>query len=67
MAKIVFVQNVAYKYLGVMYLSAVLKKAGHEVDIVVKDESQEDSDIIDEIKAMSPDMVGFSCMTGTIN
>ena len=34
MAKVVFLQNLWIEYYGVMQLSAVLKKHGHETDIL---------------------------------
>jgi hypothetical protein len=33
MPEIVFVQNITYEYLGVMYISALLKKHGHQVEV----------------------------------
>lgn len=44
--------------LGVMYLSSVIKKAGHECKIVSINEA------IDSAQEIKPDIVGFSIMTG---
>jgi radical SAM superfamily enzyme YgiQ (UPF0313 family) len=60
MARIVFVQNIWYEYLGVMYISAMLKKHGHFTDVVIANNSKE---IIRELKKLRPDIVGFSCLT----
>jgi anaerobic magnesium-protoporphyrin IX monomethyl ester cyclase len=46
--------------LGVMYLSSVIKKAGHECKIVSINEA------IDSAQEIKPDIVGFSIMTGDI-
>ncbi|HWR59499.1 MAG TPA: radical SAM protein [Thermodesulfovibrionales bacterium] len=62
MAKIAFVQNIAYEYLGLMQLSSVLKKNGHNVDVFIV--SHNEDSIIREIEAYNPDLVGFSCTTG---
>lgn len=61
MAKIVFTQNLFFENLGPMYLSAVLKKFGHKVDMII----EKDIKIIKKIKQMKPDFVAFSCTTGS--
>ncbi|MBI5376060.1 MAG: B12-binding domain-containing radical SAM protein [Candidatus Schekmanbacteria bacterium] len=61
MAKIAFVQNLAYEYLGVMYLSSVLKKAGHDVEIFIGDGGKR---LIEEVIEYDPGIVAFSCTTG---
>jgi anaerobic magnesium-protoporphyrin IX monomethyl ester cyclase len=33
--RVVFLQDVLFEYFGPMYISAVLKKAGHQVDLVI--------------------------------
>lgn len=66
MASIIFVQNIYYEYLGVMYLSAVLKKAGHQVECIIKDSNESDEQFAARILAVSPQAVGFSCMSGNI-
>lgn len=62
MARIAFVQNLAFEYLGVMTLSAVLKRSRHEVDVFVL-ERNEDA-LAREVLAFKPDLVAFSCTTG---
>lgn len=61
MAKVVFLQQLAEEWLGIMYISAVLKSCGHECDIYV--EALEKDDIIKKALAYSPDIVCFSCLT----
>jgi len=62
MAKIAFVQNVFYEYLGIMHLSAMLKKYGHEVEVFIV--SRDEKTALNEIIAYKPDLIGFSCTTG---
>lgn len=57
----VFLQKLAEEWLGVMYISAVLKSYGHECDILV--EALEKVDIVEKTLADSPDIVCFSCLT----
>lgn len=62
MARMAFVQNIAFEYLGVMYISALLKRHGHVVDMFIANGNEEKT--IDEIAAFKPDIVGFPCTTG---
>ncbi len=62
MARIAFVQNIAYEYLAVMYLSAVLKRAGHKADAFLLERSEEK--LSREVLEFEPDLVAFSCTTG---
>lgn len=62
MAKIAFVQNMFFEYLGVMYMSSMLKKEGHAVEIFIVS-GNGDSEI-KKILLYSPDLIGFSCTTG---
>lgn len=60
--KIAFIQALYYEYLGVAYLSACLKKKGHEVEVFIP---VSDSDhLVSEIVNYKPDIIGFSIMTG---
>jgi radical SAM superfamily enzyme YgiQ (UPF0313 family) len=61
MAKVVFLQQLAEEWLGVMYISAVLKANGHECDIFV--EAFEKDDITEKARTASADIVAFSCLT----
>ncbi len=53
------------EYMGFMCMSAVLKQAGHEVEVFVDDSFGPDS-FIDEIKAFKPDVVAFSILSPSI-
>lgn len=62
MARIAFVQNIAFEYLGVMHLSAVLKKAGHEVEVFLLEQSEQS--LVRQVLDFEPSIVAFSCTTG---
>ncbi|MFH1415445.1 MAG: radical SAM protein [Elusimicrobiota bacterium] len=62
MAKVVFCQRVVYAFFGTMSISAMLKKHGHEVELVM------DADIennVREILKLKPDIVAFSTITAS--
>lgn len=61
MAKILFIQNIWTDLLGVMGISSFLKSKGHESKIIIEVYNKK---ILDEIRCFSPQIVGFSCMTG---
>src|SRR3989338_2553887 len=61
MAKVIFIQDIAYEYIGTMYLSAALKKAGHQCDVLV---NSLERDLIGKLKKAKPDLVAFSVITG---
>jgi radical SAM superfamily enzyme YgiQ (UPF0313 family) len=61
MARIAFVQNLAIEYIGTMYLSAALKKHGHNTEVFIGVGNKR---MINEIVGYRPDLVGFSCTTG---
>ena len=62
MAKILFLQTVQFEFTGVMSISAYLKRAGHQVDLLL--EGEEGAAFFDKIKAYQPDLIAFSAMTG---
>ena len=62
MARVLFLQEVAYDVLGVMYLSGYAKRKGHEVDILI--ESEERKEFFPKIIEFNPDAVAFSVTVG---
>lgn len=50
-------------YLGVGYLSAVLKQAGHETSLVHVVEPPAREQFLERVRAESPDLIGFSSTT----
>lgn len=60
MLKIAFVQYELKARFGIMYLSAMLKKAGHSCEVFIK---VEEEDIIKSVLDYKPDVIAFSTMT----
>lgn len=64
MAKILFIEKKPrYEKLGIMYLSAVLKRAGHQTDMI----QTELEDIDEKMTSYKPDFVCYSICTGEHN
>jgi anaerobic magnesium-protoporphyrin IX monomethyl ester cyclase len=61
MAKVAILQRTTDEWLGVMYLSSMLKSRGHHCDLFV--EPMERGGFLDKALAGSPDIVAFSCLT----
>jgi len=61
MAKVVFLQQLAEEWLGIMYISSMLKSRGHQCDVLV--ESLESSNIANKVLSESADIIAFSCLT----
>lgn len=62
MARIAFVQTIWMEYFGIMQLSAVLKSKGHRVELFIGANARH---LAGDIKKYGPDIIGFSCITGT--
>src|ERR1035437_3358705 len=62
MAKIIFIQDIAYEYFGVMCISSYIKKHGHQCDVLIENI---ESDWFAKLEAENPDIVGFSTLTGS--
>lgn len=62
MSKVAFIQNIWAEILGVLSLSAYLKRGGHETRVYIEPGER---DLIREIVAWKPDIVAFSVCTGT--
>lgn len=63
MARIAFIQNLVYEYLGTMYLSSLLKKNRHCVEVFIQN-SSDIKNLINGIDEYRPDIIGFYCTTG---
>lgn len=62
MAKLLFLQNIEYEFLGPMYIAAHAAAGGHRVRMAMGN----DADSFDRvIREFSPDLLGFSTMTGS--
>lgn len=62
MAKIAFFQEGIYENLGIMLLSAVLKKGGHDVILLI---DSLEKDVIGRLRDYQPDIVAFSVISGS--
>lgn len=62
MARILFVQNFWFEYLGTMILSAVLKKEGHSVDLIIESDVKR---IIEKTQRFRPDIVAMYAVSGS--
>lgn len=62
MAKLLFIQDMQYEYLGPIYISAVLKKSGHDCRMVIANSLENAGKAIEEYR---PDLIGFSIMSGS--
>ena len=61
MAKVLFLQNLPFEYMGPMYISAVLKSHGHRCHLIIL---SEEKDYLQKVREYNPDLIGFSTMTG---
>jgi anaerobic magnesium-protoporphyrin IX monomethyl ester cyclase len=62
MAKVLFLQTIQFEFTGVMSVSAYLKRAGHQVDLLL--EREEGKNFYPKIRDYQPDLIAFSAMTG---
>lgn len=58
---LVFIQRSAFPHFGVMSISSLLKSKGHKCDLIL---ASEEKDLLGKISELSPDIVGFPCITG---
>ena len=61
MARILFLQNLPFEYMGPMSISGVLKKSGHQCRLIIVGN---DKKHLMKIAEYDPDLIGFSTMTG---
>ncbi|MBN1354909.1 B12-binding domain-containing radical SAM protein [bacterium] len=62
MARILFLQNFWFEYLGTMVLSARLKQAGHDVELLIESDSGR---IRNYIGMYRPDVIGMYVVSGS--
>src|SRR5258707_8495130 len=62
MARLLFLQNIDYEFLGPMYVSSMVKGAGHDCRLLI---GQTLDDFENGIEQFNPDLVGFSIMSGS--
>jgi len=61
MSKLLFIQNLEYEFMGPMYISAVLKRAGHSVRLVA---GKDYGGVSEAVRDFRPDVAAFPVMTG---
>ncbi len=61
MARVLFLQLLPIPRPGVMQLAAVLRRAGHDCDVLV---ASEERDPAGAARRLAPDLLALSCMTG---
>ncbi len=59
MAKVLFAQEIYFPFQSIARLSTFLKKAGHEVDVIVG----EGEKVVEHVKKSKPDLIAFSVLT----
>lgn len=64
MTKVLFIQDILFEFLGPMQISSILKKNGHDCDMLI---ISEEKNLISKIKEIKPDIIAFSVMTGSHN
>jgi len=59
--KIAILQKVPFEYIGVMSISAVIRKLGHEHEVFISDIDK--VHLSENVRSYSPDIIGFSLMS----
>ena len=62
MARVAFLQDTLIEYMGFMQMAAVLRDAGHQVEVFFDDQLHDDR-LDRSIARFDPDVVGFSVLT----
>lgn len=62
MARVAFLQNMMMEYMAYMCMSAVLKQAGHTVEVFI-DTGLRTEKFYKEVEDFKPDVIGFSVLT----
>lgn len=65
MARVALCQDVMVEFMGYMYISSVLKQAGHTVEVFI-DRGMDEAGFVREVAEFRPDIVGFSVLTPSL-
>lgn len=60
MARLLFLHEIPYEFIGVMSLASYVKQAGHDVELLIK--SEEGRKFWRKVEEFKPDVVAFSTM-----
>ena len=61
MARIIFLQNALFEFLGPMHIAALLKRQGHDCDLLIGDNA---AAFMPHLTKANPDIIAFPVMTG---
>jgi len=61
MARIAFIQNFWFQYLGIMYISSILKAENHSCEVFIEGGEK---NLFNSVKKFKPDILGFYTTTG---
>ncbi len=59
--KIALLQKIPFEFMGIMFLSSVIKGLGHECEVFISDIDR--SHLLENVKKYSPDLIAFSLMS----
>ena len=59
--EISILQKIPYEFIGVMFLSSVIKKLGHECEVFIAD--IERTHLLENVRRYCPDLIAFSLMS----
>jgi radical SAM superfamily enzyme YgiQ (UPF0313 family) len=59
--KIALLQKIPFEFIGVMFLSSVIKRLGHECEVFIADLDR--SHLLDNVRRYSPDLIAFSLLS----
>lgn len=62
MARIAFLQNFWFEFLGPMYISSLLKKEGHEVQLFI---GRDEKELVEKCRDFKPQVAAFSISSGS--
>ncbi|RMF97843.1 MAG: radical SAM protein, partial [Candidatus Schekmanbacteria bacterium] len=60
-ARIAFIQNFWFEFLGIMYISSFLKERGHQCEVFIESGER---NFFQSVKRYKPDLLGFYTTTG---
>ena len=59
--KIAILQKIPYEFIGVMFLSSIIKKLGHECEVFIADIDR--AHLLENARRYAPDLIAFSLMS----
>ena len=59
--KIALLQKIPFEFIGIMFLSSVIKRLGHECEVFISNIDR--SHLLENVRRYSPDLIAFSLMS----